>query len=112
MQLTASQIRYLLTILQLSQSRAATSSSDIATELKVSRPSVNKMLGVLSAKGLLEKRHYGAIHLTDSGMQLATDYIGRVNKISDKLICCFDLPQNDIIKCAVLLLSKVPNLMK
>lgn len=55
MQLTASQVRYLLAIAELSKKSVSVSSSDIADKLQVTRPSVNKMVEVLSGKKLLEK---------------------------------------------------------
>lgn len=78
MQLTASQLKYLLAIAELSQTRALVSSSDIADKLKVTRPSVNKMLKVLSSKELLEKKRYGTVRLTDFGVQFSSECTERV----------------------------------
>lgn len=111
MQLTASQVKYLLAIAELSQTRALVSSSDIADKLKVTRPSVNKMLEVLSNKGLLEKKRYGAIRLTDFGAQFASECAERVTKLSIRLADTLCLAHEDIKRCSILLVSELPDLV-
>ena len=50
MELTCTNVRYLLTIYHLSQIRLEVSSKDIARVLEVSRASVTSMMGVLTEK--------------------------------------------------------------
>lgn len=45
-------------------------SVDIATQLNVSKASVNKAVTVLKEQGLVEQSHYGKVMLTDSGREL------------------------------------------
>lgn len=110
MQLTASQIRYLLAIAELSQKRACVSSSDIADKLQVTRPSVNKMLAVLSDKSLLEKKRYGAVQLTDLGAKISNDCGERVVRLSDKLSGTLGFAPGDSKRCSIILISEMPNL--
>lgn len=110
MQLTASQLKYLLAIAELSQTRALVSSSDIADKLKVTRPSVNKMLEVLSSKELLEKKRYGTVRLTDFGVQFSSECTERVMKLSIRLANSLCFGSDDIKRCAILLVSALPDL--
>ena len=110
MQLTASQVRYLLAISELSEKRAAVSSSDIADMLKVTRPSVNKMLEVLSSKNLLEKKRYGTVRLTDLGVEISNDCGERVSRLSDKLADSLGFASDDIKRCSIILVSEMPDL--
>lgn len=71
MELTSTHLRYLLAIFRLSRTRPAVSSVDVAGALQVSRPSVTRMLGILTEKDLVTKERYGKIALTDRGAALA-----------------------------------------
>lgn len=71
MELTDTHLRYLLAIYQLSQGRTEVSSAAVAGALRVSRPSVARMLAVLAEKELVTKERYGKIALTDRGTDLA-----------------------------------------
>ena len=75
---------YLEAILKLENAGQGTRSIDVAGELGVSRPSVNKALGVLKKAGMIEQQPYGRISLTDGGRKQAV-------KISErhKIICEF-----------------------
>ena len=65
MELTNTNVRYLLTIYHLSQARLEVSSKDIAQTLDVSRASVTSMMSILTDKRLVTKERYGKVHLTD-----------------------------------------------
>ncbi|WP_245185291.1 hypothetical protein [Flavonifractor sp. AGMB03687] len=67
MELTNTNIRYLLTIYDLSKVRLEVSSKDIAQSLAVSRASVTSMMSILIDKRLVDKERYGKIHLTGPG---------------------------------------------
>lgn len=110
MQLTASQVRYLLAIYGLSAKRAEVSSSDIAAKLNVTRPSVNKMLQVLSDKKLLEKKRYGSARLTNLGNDVSKDYDHRVMRLAEKLTYSLDMSIDDINLCSIIIISELPNL--
>lgn len=72
MELSQAHLRYLLAIGELSQGKAAVSSTQVARVLQVSRPSVTRMLAVLAEKDLVTKERYGKIILTeDQGRPLA-----------------------------------------
>ena len=71
MELSTAAVRYLLAIYQLSEGGRPVRSVDIAGRLAVSPASVAHMLGVLSAAGLVAKRHYGRVLFTGKGVRLA-----------------------------------------
>ena len=68
---------YLEAILMLEDSDLNVRSIDVATEMGVSRPSVNKAIGVLKKAGMVEQKPYGRIHLTDLGRQKAAEVTKR-----------------------------------
>ena len=51
--------------------------SDIAAMLHVSKPSVNKAMGVLKDAGYIHQEVYGTIHLTEAGRQYAEKVYSR-----------------------------------
>lgn len=110
MHLTASQVKYLLAIAELSETRTSVSSSDIANRLNVTRPSVNKMLEVLSGKKLLEKKRYGAVHLTDLGVEISNDCGERVARLAIKLTNALGFAPDDVKRCSIILVSEMPDL--
>ena len=61
MELSQAHLRYLLAIGELSQGKAAVSSTQVARVLQVSRPSVTRMLAVLAEKDLVTKERYGSL---------------------------------------------------
>jgi len=71
MELTSAHLRYLLCIYELSRSAPAVSSAEIAGRLKVTKPSVSRMLAALMEKELLVKERYGKVYLTDEGAAVA-----------------------------------------
>lgn len=58
---------YLEKILQLEESNKIVRSVDIANALDVSKPSVNRAMGVLKKAGYINQEAYGDISLTDEG---------------------------------------------
>lgn len=68
---------YLEAILKLEDSSKSVRSIDVAGELQVSRPSVNKALGVLKKAGMVEQQPYGRISLTSEGRTRAAEVARR-----------------------------------
>ena len=72
--LTGTQIRYLLTISRLHQTQQHIRSLDIAILLGLAKPSVHKMMNTFMDLGLVNKEPYGEIILTEAGKQTAAAY--------------------------------------
>ena len=68
---------YLESILILEQRNPSVRMSDIAAMLHVSKPSVNKAMGVLKDAGYIHQEVYGTTHLTESGRQYAQKVYSR-----------------------------------
>ena len=68
---------YLESILILEQRNPSVRMSDIAAMLHVSKPSVNKAMGVLKDAGYIHQEVYGTIHLTESGRHYAQKVYSR-----------------------------------
>lgn len=64
---------YLEAILELQEQGQGTRSIDVAKRLGVSRPSVNKALGILKDAGMVEQQPYGLITLTETGRKRAEE---------------------------------------
>ncbi|MEA4816412.1 MAG: MarR family transcriptional regulator [Lachnospiraceae bacterium] len=73
MELTPSQIRYLLAVYMLNKN-GVVRSVDIAKKLHVTRPSAHRMITQMSGMGLLEKERYSSVKITESGSHLAKQY--------------------------------------
>lgn len=50
---------------------------DVATKMGVSKASVNKAIGVMKEKGLLDQPYYGDITLTESGYEYGQSVLDR-----------------------------------
>ena len=72
--MTGANIRYLLTLLELQGKDGGVRCVDLAARLQVSKPSVHAMVSSLCQLGLAEKKHYGAVHLTEEGRAMAEEY--------------------------------------
>lgn len=75
---------YLETLLILEQS-GKIRCVDVASRMKVSKPSVNKAMNVLKEKGYVLQESYGDIHLTEEGRTIAENVYHRHNTISSFL---------------------------
>jgi len=73
MELTPAQIRYLLAVYRLGGPGPVRSAA-VAAELSVTRPSAHRMLGQLAELGLLSKKKYARVALTEGGRDLAEKY--------------------------------------
>lgn len=77
---------YLEAILSLEDEKGETRSIDVANALNVSRPSVNKAIGVLKDLGMVEQEPYGAIKLTTLGRNRAEEVENRHNILNNFLV--------------------------
>lgn len=68
---------YLEAILRLEDENMHVRSIDIANALSVSRPSVNKAMGVLKKAGMIDQQPYGHISLTELGRKKAHEVMAR-----------------------------------
>lgn len=68
---------YLEAILRLEDTEGRVRSVDVANELGVSRPSVNKAVGVLKKAAMVEQQPYGHINLTPLGREKAEEVLQR-----------------------------------
>lgn len=74
-ELTPSSEDYLETIYELSLKQEDVRSVDIAEQLRVSKASVNKAIGILREAGLIRHAHYGLVHLTETGQKRASEIL-------------------------------------
>lgn len=77
---------YLEAILNLEDADGEVRSVDVARELAVSRPSVNKAIGVLKDMGMVEQEPYSAIRLTSKGRKKAEEVAHRHELLEKFLI--------------------------
>lgn len=108
MELTNTNIRYLLAIYDLSKVRLEVSSKDIARTLSVSRASVTSMMGSLIEKRLVDKERYGKIHLTVQGQNLARDLSAQADQLARELRGRMDLSGEEAWKAACAAVSELP----
>ena len=100
MELTNTNVRYLLTIYHLSQARLEVSSKDIAQTLDVSRASVTSMMSILTDKRLVTKERYGKVHLTDDGCRWARVLASQTDKLAETLQNRMELSYEEAWKAA------------
>lgn len=109
MELSQAHLRYLLAIGELSQGKAAVSSTQVARVLQVSRPSVTRMLAVLAEKDLVTKERYGKITLTETGAALAHQLQAGLRDLERRLLALgLDLDREETAAVAGALASALP----
>ena len=109
MELTNTNVRYLLTIYHLSRARLEVSSKDIACSLDVSRASVTSMMGVLTDKQLVAKERYGKVHLTREGVRLARRLSAQADELARDLGSRMGLSGEEAWKAACAAVSELPH---
>jgi DtxR family Mn-dependent transcriptional regulator len=77
---------YLEAVLKLADADSSTRITDIATELGVSKASVNQAIGLLSERGLVTQERYGPIYLTADGKVRAVAIYRRHQVIKEFLM--------------------------
>ena len=81
MTLTDSNLRYLLAIHHLAQQSTDVSPLALAQAMGVTKPSVTSILTSLMKQGVIVRRRYGKIYITDRGVLYARYYDELVEKI-------------------------------
>lgn len=75
--ITASLEDYLEAIYFLSKENSDVRVTDIATQLGISKPSVNRAINTLKSQEYVLHEHYGSLRLTDLGLKVAQDVAKR-----------------------------------
>jgi DtxR family Mn-dependent transcriptional regulator len=81
---TASLEDYLEAIFFLNGESQDVRVTDLAIELNISKPSVNRAINTLKSQGYVEHEHYGSLRLTEEGLRIARNMAGR-----HKMLKCF-----------------------
>ena len=84
--LTDSNEDYLEAIYIIKLKQGKVRSIDIAKQLRVSKPGVNKAMNVLKESGLIDKDYYGDIFLTEKGEEIAKKIYKKHTTIKDFLL--------------------------
>ena len=84
-QLTGTHLRYLLAIHELTQSGETVSSVRVAQQLQVSKPSVTRMLGILTERELVDKERYGKVCLSPAGREAAERYQDQLTRLMERI---------------------------
>ena len=92
--LTPSIENYLETIYMLSLEQKGVRSIDVATQLMVSKPSVNKALRNLINAGFATQEKYSLIYLTEIGLQKAKEVMTRHETIKEFLLNILKVSEN------------------
>ncbi len=92
--LSASAIKYLLTISDLCKDGSGVRCIDISTELKVTKPSAHHMIQCLCDVGLAERERYGAVYLTKDGFEAAKLYKSCYDKLFKQIKNVVSLDDN------------------
>lgn len=85
MEVSSAHLRYLYAIYEISKTVPEVRSASVAKKMRVSKPSVARMLGVLMEKQLIVKELYGKIYLTDKGFLLARDFARKVRLLTERI---------------------------
>ena len=74
MKICSGQIKYLVSILELSNTSKNVRGVDIAKYLEVTRPSVTKMLKCLATSNLIDENFSYGVKFTEEGLEVATKF--------------------------------------
>ena len=92
--MTSSLEDYLEAILMLSQKSKSVRLTDVAEQLNVSKPSVNRAVNTLTENGFLEHITYGDIMLTPEGESYAADVLRRHKLLKRFLMKTLGVPED------------------
>lgn len=82
MKISESGENYLETIIEIERESGIVRSAEIAKRLNVSRPSVNRAIGILKEAGMVEQEYYGNVQLTEKGRERASSVLARHIELS------------------------------
>lgn len=105
--LSASNIRYLLTMKALVRKGGGVRCVDLANALGHTKPSVHNMTDTLIRMGLVRRSAYGNSFFTDTGLELAERYAGYYEAVSGLISGSFpglDSPETAVYS----LLAEIP----
>ncbi len=109
MELPDTQLRYLYAIYELSKKAPEVRSSTVADRMRVTRPSVARMLAILAERELIVKKRYGKISLTEKGLRLVRDFDRNVGFLEGRLPRLgFPLTEKEAHEVAYLLAAALP----
>ncbi len=77
---------YLEAIYHLGEEQPKVRVTDIAARLGIAKPSVNKAIGILSERGLINHERYGLAELTEAGRLAARSVIEKHSALMEFLI--------------------------
>ena len=103
-EMTASLEDYLEAIYFLNGANGEVRMTDLAAELGISKPSVNRAVNTLKNQGYVSHEHYGGLQLTEKGVSIAKniakrhrmlkcflmDGLGVAEEIAEKEACCME----------------------
>jgi DtxR family transcriptional regulator, Mn-dependent transcriptional regulator len=84
---------YLEAILMVQNEHGTVHSVDVARKLGVSKPSVSRAMGILKDGGYLESADGTELHLTEKGMQKASDIYSRHRLLTEFLMKITGVPE-------------------
>lgn len=105
--LTASHINYLIVLYRLDGGDKGIRCVDIAKALGISKPSVHKMMNILSTMKLVKKTKYGTVFLMEDGKNTATQYNQYYEIMRGYFEECFRLSHNEAKRSALAVLSEL-----
>ncbi len=85
MKISSAHLRYLYAIYEISQKVPDVCSASVANRIRVSKPSVTRMLNILMKQQLVVKKLYGKIYLTDKGFLLARKFDCKVRLLMERI---------------------------
>ncbi|MBQ9715522.1 MAG: hypothetical protein IJV77_03855 [Clostridia bacterium] len=103
--MSSAEVKYLLTIFNLSFGKQGVRPVDIADELEYSRASVSKMVDNLQYQGILTRNKDKSVSFTQKGEVVAQKYCNAFCKVKNFLIKTFDCHENVATKDAIKIVS-------
>ncbi len=100
---TASLEDYLEAIYVLNKKNGHVRVTDVAGELEISKPSVNRAINTLKGQGLVNHEYYGDLSLTEEGRKIAVDVLKRHRLVSSFLTDCLGVDEETAEKEACLI---------
>ncbi|MBR6707508.1 MAG: MarR family transcriptional regulator [Clostridia bacterium] len=105
--LTTSQLRCLLTVMDLSSPGNSVASKEIAVQMRVSRPSVHRLLEGLARRGLIDKEPYGAVEMSEKGRREGEKLMSLEKACAERMAGQFGLSASEAEKAALVLICEL-----